>query len=114
MPNGAALSPDAAWVSNERLSVLTKQQRRQFLRVVPEFVIEVLSPSDRVADAQRKMQEWLTNGVELAWLIDGDARSVHVYRKNCEPRIYTGMERLAGEGPVEGFAMELGDIWEGL
>jgi Uma2 family endonuclease len=34
LPNGAALSPDAAWVSNERLSALTKQQRKQFLRVV--------------------------------------------------------------------------------
>src|SRR5437016_355802 len=57
LPNGAALSPDSAWVSNERLATLTKKQRQQFLRVVPEFVVEVLSPSDRLASAQKKMCE---------------------------------------------------------
>jgi Uma2 family endonuclease len=114
LPNGAALSPDAAWVSNERLMALTKEQRRQFLRLVPEFVVEVMSPSDRLAAAQRKMDDWIANGVELAWLIDGDARSVYVYRKGGEPRVYSGVEVLAGEGPVEGFLLELGEIWEGL
>jgi Uma2 family endonuclease len=60
------------------------------------------------------MREWLANGVELAWLIDGDARSVHVYRQSRELTIHTGIERLAGEGPVAGFEIELGDICEGL
>lgn len=114
LPNGAALSPDAAWVSNERLAALTKKERRQFLRVSPEFVVEVLSPGDRPAAAQRKMEEWLANGVELAWLIDGDARCVYVYRRGGEPRLHTGIDTLAGEGPVEGFTIELAEIWEGL
>ena len=114
LPNGAALSPDAAWVSNARLATLTKEQRKQFLRVVPEFVVEVLSPSDRLKEAQRKMLEWLANGVELAWLIDGDSRCVHVYRQGCEPTVCSGIETLAGEGPVEGFVIELAEIWEGL
>src|SRR5215813_9013933 len=45
LPDGSALSPDAAWVSNESLSRLSRQQRKEFLRLVPEFVVEVLSPS---------------------------------------------------------------------
>jgi Uma2 family endonuclease len=114
LPSGAALSPDAAWVSNERLAALTKKERRQFLKLIPEFVVEVMSPSDRLAAAQRKMDEWIANGVELAWLIDGDERAVYVYRKGCEPRLHSGVEVLAGEGPVEGFLIELGEIWEGL
>jgi Uma2 family endonuclease len=44
LPDGSGLSPDAAWVSNERLAALSKSERRQFLRLVPEFVIEVMSP----------------------------------------------------------------------
>ncbi|MGD1069728.1 MAG: Uma2 family endonuclease [Bryobacteraceae bacterium] len=114
LPNGAALSPDAAWVSNQRLARLTKKQRGEFLRLAPEFVVEVMSPSDRLAAAQRKMREWLANGVELAWLIHGDARRVYVYRQGCEPQLYSGIETLAGEGPVEGFTLELGEIWAGL
>jgi Uma2 family endonuclease len=114
LPNGAALSPDAAWVSNARLATLTKKQRGEFLRLTPEFVVEVMSPSDRLAAAQRKMKEWLDNGVELAWLIHGDARRVYVYRQGGEPQLHSGIETLAGEGPVEGFTLELGEIWAGL
>jgi Uma2 family endonuclease len=54
LPNGAARSPDASWVSNRRLGKLTKEQRRKFLRLCPEFVIEVMSPSDRLKDAKEK------------------------------------------------------------
>jgi len=57
LPTGAALSPEAAWVSNRRLSELSKEQRRKFPSVCPEFVIEVMSPSDRMPLAKEKMQE---------------------------------------------------------
>src|SRR5271165_3190857 len=58
LPNRAALSPDAAWVSNERLSALSKQQKRKFPPVCPEIVVEVMSPSDRLKAAKDKMQVW--------------------------------------------------------
>src|SRR5580658_6410957 len=54
LPTGAALSPDAAWVSNARISGLSKQQRRKFPPVCPEFVVEVMSPSDRLKSAMKK------------------------------------------------------------
>jgi hypothetical protein len=50
----------------------------------------------------------------LAWLIHGDARRVYVYRQRREPQQYSGVQTLAGEGPVEGFTLELGEIWKGL
>ncbi len=115
LPNGAALSPDAAWVSNARLNSLSKKERQQFLRVCPEFIVEVLSPSDRLASAKRKMTEWLTNGVELGWLIDGDAHCVYVFRQGYEEvRALTGIDRIAGDGSLAGFVLELREIWEGL
>jgi Uma2 family endonuclease len=57
LPSRAAFAPDAAWVSNERILKLSKEQRRKFLSVCPEFVIEVMSPSDRLKDAHKKMQD---------------------------------------------------------
>ena len=114
LPDGSARSPDAAWVSSERLALLTKEQRRQFLRLVPEFVIEVLSPRDRLRAAQRKMGQWMANGVELGWLIDGDRQCVHVYRQGSEPEQLRGISQLEGEGPVAGFTLDLTEIWEGL
>jgi Uma2 family endonuclease len=114
LPDGSGLSPDAAWVSNERIAALSKKERRQFLRLVPEFVIEVRSPGDRLPAAQKKMRLWTANGVELGWLIDGDSRRVYVYRGAAEPRLVENAESLAGEGPVEGFVLPLTEIWAGL
>jgi Uma2 family endonuclease len=114
LPDGSARSPDAAWVSNDRLARLSKEEKRRFLRLVPEFVVEVMSPSDRLKAAQKKMRLWAANGVELGWLIDGDARRVYVYRGNPEPRIVADAESIAGEGPIEGFVLQLEEIWEGL
>ena len=114
LPDGSGMSPDAAWVSNARLAALSKRERRQFLRLVPEFVIEVMSPSDRLAAAQKKMRLWAANGVELGWLIDADNRCVYVYRETAEPRLVNNAESISGEGPVEGFVLPLQEIWAGL
>jgi Uma2 family endonuclease len=115
VPSGAAYSPDAAWVSNERLTQLTKAQRRKFLRLCPEFVVEVMSPSDRLKPAREKMDDWMANGVQLSWLIDGDNQTVYIYRAgqgDAEKRV--GIAKLAGEGPLAGFELDLTDIWAGL
>jgi Uma2 family endonuclease len=115
VPSGAALSPDAAWVSNARLAPLSKEQKRKFLPLCPEFVVEVMSPSDRLKTAKIKMADWMANGVQLAWLIDGDKQTVYIYRagqSDAETRI--GIQKLGGEGPVEGFGLKLSEIWAGL
>jgi Uma2 family endonuclease len=115
LPSGAAYSPDVAWLSNARLAKLTREQRRKFLPVCPEFVIEVMSPSDRMKGAKEKMLAWLAEGVELAWLVDGDHETVYIYRAGSkEPEKRTRSDTLAGEGPVAGFELDLTDIWAGL
>jgi Uma2 family endonuclease len=128
LPDGSGLSPDAAWVSNASLHRLTRQQRKKFLRLSPEFVVEVLSPSDSLKEAKAKtsaqpargvvrdqrMELWIANGVELAWLIDGGARTVYVYRKGHPVKTRRNIPQLAGEGPIAGFVLNLAPVWESL
>lgn len=114
LPDGSSLSPDAAWVSKESLRRLTREQRKEFLALCPEFVIEVLSPSDRLKDAKRKMERWIANGVQLAWLIDGDAKTVHVYRRGAPAKTRRNIQQIAGGGPMDGFVLDLRAIWKGL
>lgn len=109
LPSGARLSPDAAWISLDAF---------QSSKPVPEFVIELLSPSDRPTITKRKMAEWIENGVRLAWMIDPRAQSVTIYRSGLcamgqkdEPEVRSGIEQLAGEGPVDGFILDLRPIW---
>ena len=103
LPNGARLSPDAAWISRGRL-----RQKPS----CPEFVVELLSPSDRPATVRAKMQEWIDNGALLGWMIDPKKQSVTLYRPGQEPETRTGIRQLAGEGPVDGFVLELERIWQ--
>ncbi|HKD07952.1 MAG TPA: Uma2 family endonuclease [Bryobacteraceae bacterium] len=112
--DGSALSPDAAWISNERQAQIPRKERRRFPRIAPEFVVEIMSPSDRLRAAQRKMRRWIENGVDVAWLIDPDNRVVHVYRSGQEPPIFHEPDQIEGEGPVEGLAVDLKNVWQGL
>jgi Uma2 family endonuclease len=101
LPNGARLSPDAAWTSR------TRHRAKQ----CPEFIIELLSPTDRPRKAHAKMLEWIENGVELGWLIDPKKKQVTIYRPGREPEIRTGVTEIAGEGPVVGFTLDLLPVW---
>ncbi len=114
LPDGAALSPDASWVSNSRLQKLTKEQKRGLFQLCPDFVIELMSPSDRLSKLEPKMQEWIENGAQLGWLLDPDHRTVYIYSPGSEPERVSNPDRLVGEGPVAGFVLELADIWAGL
>ena len=115
LPTRAALSPDASWVSNGRIKQVAERARRKFPHACPEFVIEVMSPSDRLPAAKDKMQEWIRGGVELAWLIHGRQKTVFLYRAGQkQPQARTGIVKLAGEGPVAGFQLDLTKIWQGL
>src|SRR5438132_9755476 len=46
LPNGAARSPDASWVPKTRLDRLTKEEKKRFMPLCPDFVVELISPSD--------------------------------------------------------------------
>lgn len=58
LPNGADRSPDAAWVRRERWEALTPEQKERFVPLCPDFVVELLSPSDSLRAAQEKIQEY--------------------------------------------------------
>ncbi len=57
------------------------------------------------------MDDWIANGAQLAWLIDPYERRVLVYRPGRAVETITGNE-IAGEGPVEGFVLDLGRVWK--
>jgi len=111
LPDGSILNPDAAYLSEERLRALPKGELRGFPRVCPDFVIELLSESDTVAVSKAKMEDWIANGVLLGWMIDPYRHEVWVYRPRLESK-RLAVDTLAGEGPVEGFQLNLVRVWK--
>ncbi len=112
LPNGAMRSPDAAWVRRTRLAHFTPAEKRGFLPLCPDFVVELRSETDRREDLLAKMEEYLANGAQLGWLIDPVERVVSVFRPDAAPAHLEHPATINGDPELPGFSLELGPIWE--
>ncbi|MBN3907410.1 MAG: Uma2 family endonuclease [Nostoc sp. NMS1] len=111
LPNGADRSPDASWLRLERWNALTQEEKTKFIPLCPDFVVELLSPSDSLKVAQEKMREYIDNGVRLGWLINRKSRQVEIYRQGQEVEVLESLVTLSGEDVLQGFVLNLGMIW---
>ena len=111
LSNGATRSPDVSWIANNRWNALTKTQKRGFAPIDPDFVIELLSPSDDLSLIQQKMQEYRDCGVKLGWLIAPDAKRVEIYRLDREVEVLTGQKILVEEKILPKLTVDLAKIW---
>ncbi|MGD9561406.1 MAG: Uma2 family endonuclease [Pyrinomonadaceae bacterium] len=111
LPNGAKRSPDVSWMSKAKWDALSPSERGKFSRVVPDFVIELRSPSDNTSALMEKMAEYIQNGVLLAWLIDPIEHRVYIYRSKGEIEILDEPEKLTGEDVLPGFEFDVRSIW---
>jgi len=108
LPNKAMLSPDVSWISNERWATVPIDDRNKFPYITPEFVIELMSPSDRLKTMKSKMQQWIDNGVLLGWLINPKTQTSIIYREDGSVEIITGFDKmLSGEDVLPGFQLDL-------
>jgi len=110
LPDGSMLSPDTAYITREKSRNITDQQGRHFLRMVPDFIVEMLSGSDSRSKTKRKMESWIRNGVALGWLVDPYKKQVLAYEPGKEVRVETGAA-VKGTGPVKGFTLNLKKVW---
>jgi len=111
LPNKADRSPDASWVEKSRWSALTPEQREKFIPLCPDFVIELVSPSDSLKKTQEKMQEYRENGCRLGWLINRKKREVEIYRPRQDVEVLQSPITLSGENVLPGFVLNLQKIW---
>ena len=113
LPNGACRSPDSSWISLDRWTSLSVDDRSGFARICPDFVIELRSPSDSLTTLQSKMQEYMTNGSKLGWLIDPSTKTVMIYRLGQEsPESLINPPQLSGETILPGFILNLSVIFK--
>ncbi|MDB9493796.1 Uma2 family endonuclease [Spirulina major CS-329] len=112
LPNGAARSPDIAWVRRDRWDALTPAQQETFPPLCPDFVLKLRSKTDSLSDLQAKMQEYLANGLQLGWLINIQGKTVEIYRAAQPMEQRDRPDTLDGEAVLSQFTLELGSIWD--
>jgi Uma2 family endonuclease len=111
LPNDAKRSPDVSWIIKSRWDELTIKQKRKFAPLSPDFVIELLSPNDRLSDVQSKMTEYQACGVKLGWLIYPDEKRVEIYRLGKETEVLLEPKDLSGEDLMPKLTVDLQEIF---
>ena len=114
LPSGAKRSPDASWVPKETLKREGKATRTiTKTRHVPTFLIEVTSPSDRLAQQQEKCRKWIESGVSETILLHPKLKTAYVFLPA------TDMIEIPDAAEVRstvlpGFVIDCAPIWEEL
>jgi Uma2 family endonuclease len=111
LPNGAIRSPDAAWIKHSRLNELTTEQRKRFIPLCPDFVIEIRSPTDNLITLQEKMQEYIANGAEMGLLLDTEQRRVYIYKPDEQVQEVENPEKIICDSVLSGFELNPLEIW---
>ncbi|AFY95382.1 Uma2 family endonuclease [Chamaesiphon minutus] len=101
---GGKISPDVSWIENSRLEGISL---RQFIPVVPDFLIELRSTTDRLSDLQAKMLEYQRLGVKLGLLINPQDRQVEIYRLEREAEVLQAPDAIDCQDVMPGFNLDL-------
>jgi Uma2 family endonuclease len=109
LPNGATRSPDAAWINIDRWNELTESEKEKYPPITPDFVNELASNTDSLKSLKTKIiEEYIGNGVKLAWLIYPKTETTFIYRIDGTSTKIEGFDNvLSGEDVLVGFEFDL-------
>jgi Uma2 family endonuclease len=107
LPNGDVLAPDVSFVAKERMRI----PPRQYADVVPNLVVEVKSPSDRLVELEEKLSLIRSFGAQAALLIDPDERTVKVDANGSSHLILTDADTLELPMLLPGWSMRISELW---
>ena len=114
LSSGSIKSPDCCWISDQRLQNSPQFEDDDWVTVVPNFVVEVSSVSDRINTLKDEMKRvWMRHGTELGWLISADTEEVWLYQADQQsPEYIRGFNnrKLEGGGVLKGFTFDLTEL----
>lgn len=105
--------PDVMAIRKSRLPG-GKLTRDWFETIAPDVCVEVRSPSNSWREMTEKTAEYLTAGVPLVWVVDPEARTVHVFQPDAPPENIAEDGRLLGYDVLPGLAAHVADLFESI
>lgn len=77
----------------------------------PVLIAEVLSPHDTQDEIEDRVEEYLSCGVPLVWVVGTRFRTVTVYRPGAEPAVVNATQTLTGDPELPGFSCPVADLF---
>jgi Uma2 family endonuclease len=78
---------------------------------LPLLAVEILSPNDTVEEIHEKVNEFLTAGVALVWVINPYDHTVTIYRPKSVPTLVNESQELIGDPVLPGFRVPVADLF---
>ncbi|MBC7865878.1 MAG: Uma2 family endonuclease [Bacteroidia bacterium] len=110
LPNTSVRSPDVSWIEKSRAEKISQVDKEKFAHICPDFVIEIFSKTDSLKDLTEKMEEWIENGCQLAWLINPYTKTTSVFMPNAEIESVSFENSLSGKNILPGFELVISQI----
>lgn len=101
-------APDVAFVAAGRLP--PGPTPTGYVETIPDFVVEVISPSDSASEFQERVDEWLDAGVKVLWAVF-PSRSVFIWRSRGQVERRSGNDELDAEPALPGFRWKVSDLF---
>jgi Uma2 family endonuclease len=103
-------APDVCYIVGARLP--QGRLPTTFSDIVPDLIVEIVSPGDSRAEVEEKTQAWLRAGARLVWTVYPNTRTISV-RSGSEPgRIYAENAMLDGGDVLPGFSVRVGELFQ--
>ena len=104
--------PDVAFVSHARWPKGTPTDgTANAWEVVPDLAVEIVSPTDRVEELMRKIDEYFQAGVTLVWVVHVEQALVYVHESPTSVRILSRADTLDGGAVLPGFRLPLSQMF---
>jgi Uma2 family endonuclease len=107
---GLVRVPDACFISWERIGA-DEFPDKPIPDLIPELVVEVLSVSNTKKEMARKLEDYFSNGVLEAWLIDPRKRKAEIYSSPDNKRTIGEDGVLECPTILPGFQLALPDLF---
>jgi Uma2 family endonuclease len=111
MKDKSVRSPDASWITQARWDALPEADQEGYASACPDFLVEILSKTDSRAKLEEKMEMWIANGAQLAWMIDPFAAELVIYRPGQETERLARPDWAEADAVVPGFRLETSRLW---
>jgi Uma2 family endonuclease len=102
--------PDVSFVSFARMPLTPESHSR----IAPDMATEVVSPNDLCYEVEAKIDEYLSAGVKLVWVVNPDRHTVHVYRLDGTVTRLKDKDELSGEHVIPGFRCLVHELFPSL
>ena len=102
-------APDGAFASHQTMAAC--EDDSGYLPLAPDLAVEVVSPTDNLADVKKKASMWLDHGTKLVLIVEPSSQTVHACRSGSQITVLRSTEILDASDAVDGWRVAVDEFF---